>query len=308
MLDNYIWYEKYRPRSLEDMILSKSNRRILAKYLKDKDIPHLLFYGTQGSGKTTTALIIIKELKAVKLILNASSEDRGIDTIKGKVKQFASSQSESIKIVFLDEADYLTPSAQPALRNTIETYSKTCRFILTANEVDRIIPALQSRCILLEFSTFPKDKVYELVSNILTKEEVKWKQTDIRSVIERYYPDIRSIINIIQSCSVKGRLSIKELPYVTLDLKEFDRLLIKGELGKLREKWAGSIDFTWLYKHLFNEFIPSLSEKYSKQKAEMAMEVATYMYQDSLVVDKEINFAGCCISLMQLMGIKRIEF
>jgi DNA polymerase III delta prime subunit len=303
MLENYIWYEKYRPNNLDEMTFSKRNKKIFYKYIADKNIPHLLLSGSAGSGKTTTALILIKELKATKLILNASSEDRGIGTMKGKVKQFASSQSNNLKVVLLDEADHLTSDAQPALRNTIETYSKTCRFILTANYKERIIKPIQSRCTSYEFSTFSKSKVYTLIEKILEKEKIKSKDSDIRIIIEKYYPDIRSIINTIQSCSLSGKLILKELPTLSIDFKKFENLLCKGEIGKLREMWYGISDFTNFYKHLFNTFIPSYKTN-EKNKTEMAIEVTNYMYQDALVLDKEINFSGCCISLMQILKIK----
>lgn len=155
-MKNMIWYEKYRPDKLSSLILDKETRQSFKTFIKEKQIPHVLLHGPAGSGKTTLSMILLKEIAAGKLVLNASSDDRGIATIKYKVKQFASAHrggQGKLNIVLLDEADGTTSDAQLALKNTMETYHKNCRFILTCNQIDRIIDPIVSRCMLFKFDT-----------------------------------------------------------------------------------------------------------------------------------------------------------
>ncbi len=296
-LKNYIWYEKYRPHSLKEMVLAQ--RDVFETYLEEKDIPHLLFHGPPGSGKTTLALILIERLKAQKLILNASSEDRGIATIKGTVKQFAMSKSlgGKIKIIFLDEADALTPDAQKALRNTMETYSNNCRFILTANYLDKIIEPIRSRCTSFAFTKYPKKKLLRLLMGILDKEKVTYDLEDVEVLVTRLYPDIRTIINNLQAGSISGIFTLDQCLTAKIDPKRIGKFIQQGELRGLRELWAGMTDFLWLYKYLFDVFVPNMS----KEREEGARIVGEYLYRDSTVVDREINVSACCIELMVLL-------
>ena len=302
-LANYIWYEKYRPHSLREMTLSQGG--IFVSYLDAKDIPHLLFHGPPGSGKTTLALILIEGLKAQKLILNASSEDRGIKTIRGMVKRFAMSRSlpGKKKIVFLDEADGLTSDAQPALRNTMETYSGNCRFILTANYLDKIIEPIRSRCTAFAFTKYPKKKLLRLLMGILDKEDVNYDLEDVEVLVKRLYPDIRTIINNLQAGSIGGTFELDQCLTARIDPKKIGKLIGQGKLRGLRELWMGATEFLWLYKYLFDVFVPSMS----KEREEGARIVGEYIYRDSSVVDREINVSACCIELMVLLG-KEVVF
>ncbi len=306
-MSNLIWYEKYRPVELDDMILTDEYYDIFKTYLDEESIPHLLFYGPPGSGKTTLSKIIIESLPCVTLTLNASSKDRGIDVIKNRVKQFASSEVEigkSLKIVFLDEADGLTPDAQKALKNTIETYSAKCRFIMTANEVSKINDALRSRTTPFEFTSFGKNGVIDYCLDILESEDVKHKESDVEIIVKRLYPDVRSILNNLQKCSVKKELDVSNLMVYNITEEEITELIKGGELRKLRESWAGAGSFNWVYDYLFSDFILQIGEEL---RGPVALIVAEYLFRDTTIADKEINIAGCIISIMQELGVE-IEF
>lgn len=315
-MDDLLWFEKYRPTELEGMVLDEHITNKVEEYLENDNIPHLCFYGPPGSGKTTLALIIIEELQAQKLILNASSNDRGINTIKGRVKQFASSEAykESQKIVFLDEADGLTPDAQKALKNTMETYSSNCRFIITANNIHAINDAILSRCTQFELHTYSKEELYDFLHNICFEESVSFnddgdeERDDLDKLIDIFYPDVRTIINKLQQ-GVSGKAREFKLQNVTgalSDPKQLKRLLNKADVREARAYWSEVTDFTLMYKYLFNTYLFKLKDK-NEVKSEIALEIAEYMYRDKTVVDKEINFTACCISIMGILD-KKIKF
>jgi len=300
-LKNLIWYEKFRPDSLSSMTLPLKAKKIFREYIREKQIPHVLFYGPPGSGKTTLAMILLKATASRKLILNASSGDRGIATIKIKVKQFATAKrtsSDKLNVVFLDEADGLTFDAQMALKNTVETYHKNCRFIFTCNHIDMVIPEIASRCIPFQFDTYPKDKLLIHLKKMLDKEGIKYKEKSINRIIELCYPDIRSIINLLQKNSIGKKLEDSE---VLIDLNLFREFLLDGNLFKIREIFNGKMDFVWVYKYLFNIFIPEFLDK--DVKSEAAIITAGYLYKDRTVPDKEINCTACCLELMDLMEV-----
>ena len=203
-----LWVEKYRPTTLEEYVGNETIKDKIADYLKQGSIQNLLFHGVAGTGKTTLAKLIAKNLNCDLLYINASDE-RGIDTIREKIIPFASSMSfNDIKIVILDEADYITPQAQATLRNTIESCSKTTRFILTCNYLERIISPLQSRCQTFEITPPSKLEVTSKCQNILLEESVTY--TDIHEVINTHYPDIRKIINTLQGSVIDGQIKIDD--------------------------------------------------------------------------------------------------
>ena len=307
-IKNFIWYEKYRPKELSELVLPITYRDKFESYIEEQNIPHLLFYGPQGSGKTSTAQIFINSIPCHSMSLNASSKDRGIDTIKGKVKEFASSQpiKGRLKIVFLDEADGLTADAQIALKNTIETYSKSCRFILTANVLDRIRREIRSRCTCYEFRQYPIKKVISNVSHILDNENVKAKESDVAKLVDKFYPDIRSIINNLQAGSTNGKFNPELIVATSIDMEDFLDNMKGGKVSSLRKMWAGMSDFTWVYKYIF-DYILSNKEFEDKVKAESAEAVAEFMYRDASIADREINVTMCCMILMRINGW-RIHF
>jgi replication factor C small subunit len=297
-MKDLIWYERHRPDGLKQMVLTPDYRTIFKKFIKDKEIPHLLFHGPAGSGKTTLAQILINRCAGRSLILNASSEDRGIAIIKTRVRQFATAKhSSKLNVVFFDEANGLTGDAQEALKNTIEKYQRNCRFIFTTNEFDKITEPIVSRCQVFKFDSFPKKRLYKKLHGILEDEDIEYKEKQVKKIVERYYPDIRTIINTLQSCSATGKLNLK-LALGFADPKLMTTYLNEGKAFALRNMLAGSQDYLWVYRFLFDEYIPK--EMDHEQVMEACIVVADYMWRDRSVVDKEINIAACFMELMSL--------
>lgn len=207
------WTEKYRPKFLKDIIGQEKITERMKAYVKERELPHLLFAGPAGTGKTTTALCLAREFFGENfregfLELNASDE-RGIDVVRGKIKEFARTMPiiMDFKIVFLDEADALTPDAQQALRRTMEQYTKTCRFILSCNYSSKIIDPIQSRCAIFRFKKIPRTAIKEHLKKILDLEKVRYTDDGINAITEISEGDIRKAINILQSASVIGEVN-----------------------------------------------------------------------------------------------------
>lgn len=299
-MHNLIWSERFRPKELKDIVLPKKTKMAFKEFIKAGQIANVLLYGPPGSGKTTLGMILLKEIAARKLTLNASSEDRGIATIKQKVKQFARTKriGKKLNIILLDEADGLTGDAQDALKNTIDTYHKNCRFILTCNQIDKVIDPIISRCILFEFDTLPAKKVIAFCEKILKTEKIKYSIKSIEKIIKVHYPDIRTIINSLQLFSIGGTLDTSN---ITLDLKQFGKYLLKGEITKLRHLWKNKTDFIFLFKYLFNDFLNTMPKEI---RTDAAIVVAEYLHRNKGIADKEINFTACCLELMTLIEVE----
>jgi len=210
-IKNSIWNEKYRVTELDKFVCDDNTRLDLEKYISKEDIPHLLLAGQAGVGKTTLAKLLYTNIDCDYIFLNASDEN-GIDVIREKVKNFAQSASfKKIKIIVLDEADYLTKEAQAALRNVIEAYSKTTRFILTCNFLEKIIEPIQSRCTIYRLTPPSKGIVAEKLVNILENEKIQYKLEDVVKIVNGTYPDIRRSINLTQQFSLSGELKSNEI-------------------------------------------------------------------------------------------------
>ena len=286
-----LWVEKYRPQILEDYVGNEIIKNKIADYLKKGSIQNLLFYGVAGTGKTTLAKLITKNLNCDLLYINASDE-RGIDTIRDKIIPFASSMSfNDVKIVILDEADYITPQAQATLRNTIESCSKTTRFILTCNYLERIISPLQSRCQTFEITPPSKQEVNNKCQDILTKEKILFYDNNIGDVINTHYPDIRKIINTLQGSVVEGQIKIDDtsLKNTQLGDKIVEALSKKSKLYIIRQILAnsGAREFDGLFKILYDNV-----SKYTNKEGEAILIIAKYQYEYTFVLEKEICIAA----------------
>ncbi len=298
---HYLWVEKYRPDSLENYIGNQQLRDTVKGYIEKHDIPHLLFYGTAGTGKTTLAKVITKNIDCDVMYINASDEN-SVDNVRTKIKGFASSVGfKKIKVIILDESDFLSPEAQAALRNMMETYSLTTRFILTCNYVEKIIPALVSRCQTYKIEPLSKKEVAVHLKVILDKENVQYAPEDLGYVVNTYYPDIRKILNYSQQSVIDGKVKISELNSTSVDVKnkiiEFVKAKTPSAFNDIRQLIANSD-----IKH-FEEIYDTLYDKvdeYSNGKQTLAvLVIAEYMYQSAMVVNKEITFMACIGKLLK---------
>jgi DNA polymerase III delta prime subunit len=303
MKENSLFVEKYRSKVLSEYVGNKQLKQIVLQYIKNKDIQNLLLYGTPGTGKTTLAKIIINHIDCDSLYINASDE-RGIDTIRDKVQGFASSASfKPLKIIILDEADFLTIQAQASLRNIIETYSHTTRFILTCNYLERIIDPLQSRCQVLKITPPSKKEVAQHISDILYKEYINYEVSDLVLVVNKHYPDIRKILNTCQVNNVDGKLVIDDLiltssNYTDTILKEL-KSVNKNSFKNIRQILADSNldDFEEIYRFLYDNL-----DEYTKDDVQQAMiiiEIENYMYHANFRIDKEINVMALISKILQ---------
>jgi replication factor C small subunit len=296
-----LWVEKYRPTTLEEYVGNETIKSKIADYLKQGSIQNLLFHGVAGTGKTTLAKLIAKNLNCDLLYINASDE-RGIDTIREKIIPFASSMSfNDIKIVILDEADYITPQAQATLRNTIESCSKTTRFILTCNYLERIISPLQSRCQTFEIIPPSKTEVIEHVSDIAVEEAMlKVSVNDIQKIVSTHYPDIRKIINTVQGSIVDGVIKIDDnsLKNTQLGGLIVDALIRKAKLSEIRQIIAdsGSREFDDLFKYIYSKS----NTLFGDREGEAILIIAKYQYEYTFVLEKEICIAAMLKQLLDL--------
>ena len=295
-----LWVEKYRPQTLNEYVGNETIKNKIADYLKQGSIQNLLFHGVAGTGKTTLAKLIAKNLNCDLLYINASDE-RGIDTIREKIIPFASSMSfNDLKIVILDEADYITPQAQATLRNTIESCSKTTRFIFTCNYLERIISPLQSRCQTFEITPPSKEVVTDLAHSIMISEGVPVRVWEIVSIIDTHYPDIRKIINTIQGSVVDGEVKIdsNSLKNTQLGGLVVDALIRKAKLSEIRQILAdsGSREFDDLFKYIYDKS----STLFGNKEGEAILIIAKYQYEYTFVLEKEICIAAMLNKLLNI--------
>ena len=300
-IKNSLWVEKYRPSNLESYIGNEHLKSKVEVYLESGDLPHLLLYGRAGTGKTTLAKLLVNNIECDYLYINASDE-RKLEMVRDKVKNFASTIGFSnMKVIILDEADYITPASQAALRNLMETFSKHCRFILTCNYVERIIDPIQSRC--QSFQIIPPDRKQVAVhlGNILTKEQVESEIEDIVTIVNGGYPDIRRVINASQRQVVGGKLVIDEGMAIQNDYKNQVLDILKTQDKKnsfknIRQLLADSkvTDFSDLFRLLFD----TVDDWGRGHVAECILILAQYQQSDAVVVDKEINIMAMFIEII----------
>ncbi len=298
---NTLWVEKYRSADLNSYVGNETIKTTVDKYIKQNDIQNFLFYGPAGTGKTTLAKLIVNNLDCEHLYINASDE-RGIDTIRDKVSSFAGAASFApLKVIILDEADFLTIQGQAALRNVIETYSRTTRFILTCNFVERIIDPLQSRCQVLKIVPPSKqDIAYHLV-NIFKQEEVDCAADDLKLVVNQFYPDLRKMLNTLQLSIqdnevVLDKSILVSSNYMAQVLKELKNA--KPNWREIRQIIANAnvSDFEELYRYLYD----NASVYANGMEGMVAIYINEYSYQSNFRIDKEINAMALIQKLIEL--------
>ena len=295
-----LWVEKYRPTTLEEYVGNETIKNKIADYLKQGSIQNLLFHGVAGTGKTTLAKLIAKNLNCDLLYINASDE-RGIDTIREKIQPFALSMGfNDVKIVILDEADYLTPQAQATLRHTIEACSATTRFILTCNYLERIISPLQSRCQTFEIIPPSKREVWQKCKTILNDEGVSSSPSEVEPIVDAHYPDIRKTINTLQGSIINNEVKADHgsLKNTQLGGLIVDALIRKAKLSEIRQIIAdsGSREFDDLFKYIYDKS----STLCGDNEGEAILIIAKYQYEYTFVLEKEICIAAMLKKLLEI--------
>ena len=300
-LEHSLWVEKYRPTTLDTYIGNDHLKSKVSVYLESGDLPHLLLYGKAGTGKTTLAKLLVKNIECDYMYINASDENN-VDTVRTKVKNFASTIGfKDMKIIILDECDYITPNAQAALRNLMETFSKHCRFILTCNFVERIIDPIQSRCQSFQIIPPSRGEVAKHIHNILISENVTHEMDDLKVLIDSGYPDIRRILNASQRNVVNGKLKLDTTSIIQNDYKLKLLKILKTQNKKTAFKDIRQLlldnkitDFADLFRLLYDE----VDDWGKGHVAECILIIARYELSDGQVVDKEINAMAMLIELL----------
>jgi DNA polymerase III delta prime subunit len=304
MSNEFLWVEKYRPQRIADCILPNDLKETFEKIVESGDLPNMLFSGTAGTGKTTVAKALCNQLNLDWILINGS-EEGNIDTLRGKIKQFASTISlqGGVKVVILDEADYLNPqSTQPALRGFIEEFSNNCRFILTCNFKNRIIEPLHSRCGVYEFNTSKKNtaalmqQMFERFCFILDEQEIAYDKKDLLPIISKYGPDWRRCLNELQRVAVLGFNSVDALDFGG----SFDDLFtyLKEKNFKEMRKWVVNnidIDAAAIFRGIYDR----MSDKVEPQSIpQLVLILADYQYKNAFVADHELNVVACLTEVM----------
>ena len=312
MSTHFLWVEEYRPKTIDDCILPSSLKTLFKSFIDKGELSNLLFSGTPGIGKTTVAKALCDQLNCDWIMINGS-EEGGIDVLRDKIKNFASTVSLSggKKVVILDEADYLNPqSTQPALRGFIEEFHKNCRFILTCNFKNRIIEPLHSRFSNIEFKINPKDKpklaskLFERSIHILKENNVDYNDKVLAQLVKKHFPDFRKVINELQRYSVSGSIDSGILTNITNEnLKSLMKLLKEKDFTETRKWVTQNLDndpvriFRSIYDNLYDSLQPETIPH-------AVLILADYQYKSAFVADQEINFTACLTEIMSQVKFK----
>ena len=311
-MENFLWVEKYRPTRIDECILPDNLRNTFKEFVKTKSIPNIILSGTAGVGKTTVAKAMLEEIGATYMMINGS-EESGIDVLRTKIKNFASTVSleGGRKYIILDEADYLNPqSTQPALRGFMEEFHKNCGFILTCNYKNRLIEPLHSRCSNIDFTINNGDKVklaeefFQRILKILVLEDIKNEPKAVAELINKHFPDWRRVLNELQRYSVTGQIDAGIL--INISEKNIGELMasLKGKEFTNVRKWiVGNLDNDpiRIYRRIYDALYDYLSPSTIPHAVVI---LGDYQYKAAFVADQEINLLAC---LTELMGVVKFK-
>ena len=306
-MNDILWVEKYRPKLVDQCVLPDNTQKVFTEIVKKGEIPNLLLTGSPGIGKTTIAKALCNQLECDWLMINGSDEGRMIDTLRTTINNFASTVSLSggKKVLIIDEADYMNPeSVQPAMRGSIEQFSANCRFIFTCNFKNRIIPALHSRCSVVDFKIKKDDKpilaqrFLKIATGILDKETIKYKSDVVAQLIMKHFPDFRRVINELQKHAVGGMIDEDILIQASEEnLKELFVALKKKDFTSMRKWVAENIDND--HVRLYRQIYDSLYSRFKKESIPQAvLTIADYSYKAAFVADQEVNMVACLTEMM----------
>ena len=311
-MEDFLWVEKYRPKTIEECVLPNALKQTLSEFVSKGNLPNLILSGGPGVGKTTAAKAMLDELGLTYMFINGS-EESGIDVLRTKIKNFASTVSlhGGRKYLILDEADYLNPqSTQPALRGFIEEFHKNCGFILTCNYKNRLIPPLHSRCSVVDF-TVPKSEKKELaeqffrrVMNVLVVEEVKFEPKAVAEVINKFFPDWRRVLNELQRYSVSGKIDAGILVDISeVNIKELMQSMKQKEFTNVRKWIVNNIDNdpTRLFRRLYDNLYDYMD---GSSIPHVVVILGEYQYKAAFVADQEINMLACLTEIMSRAKFK----